>query len=252
MKKEKIMKIKIWGIVFICIFAISVCIAIPFLINASYIKNEGFITVWNGADLLAFYGAVLGAIGTISLGALSLWQNHQLSKINEKAQGKIGEISKRANEINIISKIIEHEEVRLQQLRASFDKYNDFCDPTSILSKTKNKPKEERHSITDKLEKENELLYNSVFNYLSWNTNDDRKFKFLVVELNMRMFKFIREIREKGHSDMGLEVLDKKLELTDYYNDYFKKYQTQLESMLFKDLSLDEVRKLYERVEEEE
>lgn len=206
---------------------------------------------YNIFDNPDFWYGYMAYFGTIILAAVALWQNHQLGEINKKSQKNIETISIRSNEINIISKIIEHEETRLQQLNVAFDKFIDFCDPGFILSKTLYKSGRELHDIVDEFGRENELLYNNVFNGLSWGTQDDRKLKYLVVELNMKLFDMLGEVREKGYSDLGTEVLDKKLQVMDYYRDYFKKYQTHLETILFKDLSLDEVRKLYERTEEE-
>lgn len=66
--------------------AIFLIISIPFLINESYIQNKGCITVWEGKDLLAFYGSILSFIGTVSLGILALWQNHQFKNLGEKQE----------------------------------------------------------------------------------------------------------------------------------------------------------------------
>ena len=47
----------IYGII---IFIILVFL-IPILINECYLPNKGYLTVWDGADVLSFYGAVLAA-----------------------------------------------------------------------------------------------------------------------------------------------------------------------------------------------
>lgn len=64
------------------ISTIVLFISIPLLINESYKQNLGYITVWEGKDLLAFYGSILTFIGTVFLGALTLYQNKTLSLIN--------------------------------------------------------------------------------------------------------------------------------------------------------------------------
>lgn len=58
-------------------------IVIPIIINAMYIDNKGYMTVWGGEEVLYFYGSVLSFIGTVFLGGLSLWQNERLNKINK-------------------------------------------------------------------------------------------------------------------------------------------------------------------------
>ena len=55
---------------------IVLVIGVPFLINESY--KTGFIpyvTKWDAADVLAYYGTALSFVGTVVLGALVFWQN---------------------------------------------------------------------------------------------------------------------------------------------------------------------------------
>lgn len=58
---------------------------IPIIINESYKNGKGYITVWTGADVLSFYGALIGAVGTIVLGIVAWKQNVRLLKIEENA-----------------------------------------------------------------------------------------------------------------------------------------------------------------------
>ena len=70
------------GVAFILV-AVVVAFIIPIIINELYQVNDGYITVWNGADVLSFYGAVLGSLGTIALGVVAWEQNRRLLKIEE-------------------------------------------------------------------------------------------------------------------------------------------------------------------------
>ena len=58
-------------------------IIVPIIINELYRMNRGYITVWDGADVLTFYGAILGAMGTIILGVVASEQNKRLLKLEE-------------------------------------------------------------------------------------------------------------------------------------------------------------------------
>lgn len=60
-----------------------IVVAIPFIINQMYLVDEGYVTVWDGADVLAFYGAILGAIGTVVLGVVAWKQNERLLTLEE-------------------------------------------------------------------------------------------------------------------------------------------------------------------------
>lgn len=55
----------------------------PIIINECYKRNEGYITVWGGSDMLAYFGAIIGAIGTISLGLIAWQQNGRILKLEE-------------------------------------------------------------------------------------------------------------------------------------------------------------------------
>lgn len=74
------MKIK-WAVSIFLIFV--AVIVVPIGINELYLTNDGYVTVWNGADMLAFYGAILGAMGTIILGIVAWAQNKRLLKLEE-------------------------------------------------------------------------------------------------------------------------------------------------------------------------
>ena len=63
--------------------ALLFIIGIPLIINWLYMQNKGFQTVWNGEDVLAFYGAILGAGGTIVLGVVAWKQNDRLLRLEE-------------------------------------------------------------------------------------------------------------------------------------------------------------------------
>ena len=50
-----------------------IIIAGPVIINELYKLNKGYVTVWDGADMLSYFGAILGTLATI-LGAIAtIW-----------------------------------------------------------------------------------------------------------------------------------------------------------------------------------
>lgn len=60
------MKKKKWLIVLVVtIIILALVIGIPLGINELYKKGSGYITVWDGADVLSFYGTILGSTITI-------------------------------------------------------------------------------------------------------------------------------------------------------------------------------------------
>lgn len=75
----------IWIAIVIVLIAI---IAVPIIINESYKTGQGYVTVWNGSDMLSYYGAVLGAVGTIVLGLVAYRQNINLHRSQTRLEDK--------------------------------------------------------------------------------------------------------------------------------------------------------------------
>ena len=50
----------IYGIIFL--FSIALVFGVPIIINECYLKNDGYITVWGGDDVLGYYGSILGSV----------------------------------------------------------------------------------------------------------------------------------------------------------------------------------------------
>lgn len=56
---------KSWKKWCLLIVAILMLIGGPILINECYKTNNGYVTLWSAADMLAYYGAIVGALTTI-------------------------------------------------------------------------------------------------------------------------------------------------------------------------------------------
>lgn len=64
---------------------LALIIGIPIIINEAYKTGKGYITVWGGSDVLAYYGALIGGIGTIVLGYVAWKQNERLLILEERS-----------------------------------------------------------------------------------------------------------------------------------------------------------------------
>ena len=84
----------------------AIVIHILFCLETS---NKYLISRWGAGDIL-YYAS------TIALGLLAMWQNKKQQEENDKAQNRLENISIRANELNMINKIVEFETNRVQQL----------------------------------------------------------------------------------------------------------------------------------------
>lgn len=86
--------------------------------------HKWLIATWSSGDILTF-------IGTVSLGLLAIWQNKSLQKTNEKSQERMESLAKKSNELAIMSKIIEYETARLNDLKL---KTKNFLDATNTAT----------------------------------------------------------------------------------------------------------------------
>lgn len=68
------------------IIIIIVVMVVPLFINFAFsrpAKCSFFAVNWDAKDALAYYGSVLGFLGTVIFSALALWQNHEIQKVNK-------------------------------------------------------------------------------------------------------------------------------------------------------------------------
>ncbi len=68
----------------IILFTLTLGIAIA--INESYKAGNGYITLWQPADTLAFYGSYLSFVGTVVLGTVAVYQNKKAQDLNDQLQ----------------------------------------------------------------------------------------------------------------------------------------------------------------------
>ena len=67
------MKIKrVVKIVFAIVIVVSLVVGIPIAINECYKSNSGYITVWGGADVLGYYGSILGSVIAVATLAITI------------------------------------------------------------------------------------------------------------------------------------------------------------------------------------
>ena len=133
--KKKICKkygwILIWGLVSIVFAAVlqflfSLEAPIPFL-----------QAKWSAGDILTYSSTIL-------LGLLALWQNQRFKNENDATQEKLEALSTRANELQITSKLIEHEAERINLLRTQFQTFFDACACNYLVADYKDTAKGEK------------------------------------------------------------------------------------------------------------
>lgn len=61
-----------WKWIFIALGLLVVIVGVPIGINECYKANTGYITVWNGADVLSYYGTIISTIIAATIAILTM------------------------------------------------------------------------------------------------------------------------------------------------------------------------------------
>ena len=82
---------------------------------------------WGAGDILTY-------ASTVALGLLAVWQNQKFKEENDKAQERLEELTKQANELSIIGRIIDNKSQKLDNLRHAFSDFEAACNVGTITS----------------------------------------------------------------------------------------------------------------------
>lgn len=83
-------------------------------------SSEIFHAKWGAGDILTY-------ASTVALGLLAVWQNQKFKEENDKAQERLEELTKQANELSIIGRIIDNKSQKLDNLRHAFSDFEAAC-----------------------------------------------------------------------------------------------------------------------------
>lgn len=87
-----------WKWIFVVLVLLIAIIGIPVGINECYKANTGYLTVWNGADVLAFYGTILGAVIGAAIAVLTIKYIDSIDVLN--GGKKIGTLKLRSADVH--------------------------------------------------------------------------------------------------------------------------------------------------------
>lgn len=75
---------------------------------------------WGAGDILTY-------ASTVALGLLAVWQNQKFKEENDKSQERLEKLNIQANELAVISKIIDNKSQKLEHLYKYFYEYESAC-----------------------------------------------------------------------------------------------------------------------------
>ena len=87
----------LWKFRAIWLFGLFFVVGVPLIINELY-KHPGYVTVWSAADVLSYYGAILGASITVGTLAVTIFftrkqlQRESYLKNREESWSKIEDV----------------------------------------------------------------------------------------------------------------------------------------------------------------
>lgn len=82
---------------------------------------------WDAGDILTY-------TSTVALGLLAVWQSQKFKEENDKAQERLEELTKQANELSIIGRMIDNKSKKLDNLRHAFSDFEAACNVGTITA----------------------------------------------------------------------------------------------------------------------
>ena len=88
---------KKYHIIVLIITTVVLSVIVPVIINECYKPNVGYITLWGAQDVLAYFGEILGALGSIFIGVIALYFYPITKAYNEEMQAELTERRKQTD-----------------------------------------------------------------------------------------------------------------------------------------------------------
>lgn len=250
-KRRYIVYIIIGTVVFSVVGALTINLLYSLGKNGNAIHTE-----WQASDTLIFFATVLEALGTISLGAISIWQNVQLQKANEESQNRLENISKHANEINQINMIVERENSRIKRFIAASDEFEDYA----IFLKSVEQIREGQ-SVDYNIRLSKLNVFKSSQRVLSELASDivnrnEAKDLVRVIKQLRKASDNINELILSGVSEIPKEAIDGLSDnLSDFINTkdkYIIHSQLWINEIMLGKRDFDDIKKIYEKIIKED
>ena len=204
-------------------------------------------------------GEILTYVSTIALGVLAVWQNQKFKEENDAAQTRMENLTNRANELSVVSKIIEYESERISSLKAKTQSFIDACHTEGIfddLSDVANQPKDFMTTFVKmKMDSREKHIRLSTIELLSeLGTYPDNSQTVALIkclseysECAISIIKNTRElsVNEEAYNE---KVSKEKFFITSIY-DFIAERERLLNKVIYGNLSLEEIKAMYHREE---
>lgn len=120
MKNKKTNLVLIFGVIS-GLFALIIHLLFSFAA-----PDKLFEAKWSAGEILTYSS-------TVSLGLLAVWQNKKFKEENDAAQLRTEKLAMRANELSVISSIIDHESKKINHLKTLREELTHTCDLSELI-----------------------------------------------------------------------------------------------------------------------
>ena len=248
--KDKFKKFVRQHWIFIWAFLSVVYVAIVQLLFSLKTSNQFFVAHWGAGDILTY-------ASTISLGLLAMWQNKKQQEENDITQERMERIIIHANELSIISKMIEHEERRVNELDKLLNRFMQNCDPQAVAIAYSSDDKIVCMTQVTELERTIDKDFFAISRLLAEDKvlklDPDNALKVAFAKLYQTVKKDIGDIRQEKIDMCDIHAVGKMAGKLSAERDTFMKekeeylesIQSKLRKLLFEEIALEDARKMY-------
>ena len=212
--------------------------------------NAWLAAKWSAGDILTF-------VSTVALGLLALWQNKKFKEENDISQRRLEKLTMQANELTIVSKIIEFEADNLSRLRCAYEEFSTACDPQNLASifvrsTDSSNPMLTVFAETALAEKCVDDSFFALCRELKLDIDVYKNDKSSVKNLTWKYYSAAKEFIEKAREISVTPPTEEIKVLDDIRNDFvevrekYLYYRTEkLNKIIFGNMTLDEIKKMY-------
>lgn len=234
-----------WGIASVLVGFIILCL---FSENA---MNEWFVAKWTAGECLTY-------ISTVALGLLAVWQNKKFKEENDIMQSRMENLTQKANELSVISKIIEHESELISRLREKIDTFVTMCDTEDMtldISDVAQQPADYRKLyVKIKMENREKRIRHSAGVLLTemkifTDETDMIKIVDLISEYANASIELVKALRKESLDE---QIYNKKIELEKQFIkqsfEFINKRESKLNRVIYEELTLEQIRILFQKL----
>lgn len=194
-------------------------------------------------------------MSTVALGLLAVWQNKKYKEETDESQFRMEKLTKDANEISIVQKIVEHESNKLLRLRTKIQIFIDACntqeavdDVSDVAQQPPDFMKTYIKIKMDSRDKQIRLTTIELLSELQTYPNNDsiRELLSLISDYcdsSLAVAKCIRACEDATEA-YKLKATKEK-EFIQKSSDFIAEREVLLDKTIYGNLSLDEIRGLY-------